>query len=79
MFSDNCTFKQYEVKDHLGDVRLTFSDLKLSNFYDPALYPNTTLPLSCNLLPFNIDLLTLSNYYPFGMLQPGMSYASEKH
>ena len=72
-------FKEYEVKDHLGDVRLTFSDLKISSVYDTYLYPGTTRTLSCVAYPYNIDLLTLSNYYPFGMLQPGLSYAEEKY
>lgn len=43
--------KQYELKDHLGNVRVVVSDRK---------EPDNTA-----------EVLTFSNYYPFGMQQPG--------
>ena len=47
--------KQYELKDHLGNVRATVSDERL-----------TEQP----------KVLTASNYYPFGMLQPNNHFSS---
>ena len=52
-FSRSLRFREYELKDHLGDVMLTFSDLKLS-------------PLISDT--FRLDLLSVNNYYPFGMV-----------
>ncbi len=52
--------KQYELKDHLGNVRVVLSDMKI------PVNANDTLP------PFRADVLAAYNYYPFGMLQPGM-------
>ncbi len=47
--------KQYELTDHLGNVRLTFSDYR----YDS---PNYTKP--------RLKVLSRNNYFPFGMLMP---------
>jgi len=52
--------KEYELKDHLGNVRAVVSDFK--NKVDTM----TTNP------PFKAEVLAVYNYYPFGMLQPGM-------
>jgi RHS repeat-associated protein len=52
--------KQYELKDHLGNVRVVVSDFKNNNstiHSDP---------------PYRAEVLAAYNYYPFGMLQPGM-------
>jgi RHS repeat-associated protein len=50
--------KQFELKDHLGNVRAVVSDVKLSTLV--------------NNVPQNYEpkLLALNNYYPFGMDQP---------
>jgi RHS repeat-associated protein len=52
--------KQYELKDHLGNVRVVVSDLKQSTT------SGTDDP------PYRAEVLAVYNYYPFGMLQPGM-------
>jgi RHS repeat-associated protein len=52
--------KQYELKDHLGNVRVVVSDLKNSKTI------GTSNP------PYKAEVLAAYNYYPFGMLQPGM-------
>jgi len=53
----------YEVKDHLGNVRMTFSDLK---------NPSDVNNLSEGWV---LDLESVSNYYPFGMQMPGMTWS----
>lgn len=54
--------KQYELKDHLGNVRVTFSDLKQ--------------PQDCDLLAdgYVATAMSVNNYYSFGMLQPGRNW-----
>lgn len=54
--------KQYELKDHLGNVRVTFSDRKE--------------PQDCdNLGDGWVAVATsVNNYYSFGMLQPGRNW-----
>ena len=54
--------KQYELKDHLGNVRVTFSDLKQ--------------PQDCDLLAdgYVVTAMSVNNYYSFGMLQPGRNW-----
>jgi RHS repeat-associated protein len=52
--------KQYELKDHLGNVRVVVSDFKYSTT------SGTDDP------PYRAEVLAAYNYYPFGMLQPGM-------
>lgn len=53
--------KEYELTDHLGNVRVTLSDIKLS-----SLTGNNNDP------PYNfrVDSLSTGNYYPFGMAHP---------
>ncbi|MFA7326980.1 MAG: RHS repeat-associated core domain-containing protein [Candidatus Kapaibacterium sp.] len=51
-FSREIREKSYELKDHLGNVRSTFSDLKRIK----------TSPSG-----FALDLINTTNYYPFGM------------
>jgi hypothetical protein len=50
--------KQYELTDHLGNIRTVVPDIK-----DPL-----SLPQNQN---FRLPTLTLNNYYPYGMLQAG--------
>lgn len=57
--------KTYEIKDHLGNVRLTFSDMKTA--FDNGGLTN------------GVDVLSALNYYPFGMLQPDRVADPEKY
>ena len=52
--------KAYELKDHLGNVRTTFSDIKM--------------PTGSSTQPFMVDLLSKSEYYPFGMKIEDLSW-----
>ena len=45
----------YEHKDHLGNVRVVYSDVKMRS----------------DTVTFGLELRAVNNYYPFGMLQPG--------
>jgi len=56
--------KEYEIKDHLGNVRMTFSDIRS---------PNDPFDLS---LGSHLNLLNISNYYPFGMQQPDRTWTA---
>jgi RHS repeat-associated protein len=53
-------YKLYELKDHLGNVRVVISDIKE--------------PTDANFNQFTADLQSYYNYYPFGMLQPKRHY-----
>jgi hypothetical protein len=55
-----CLAKQYELKDHLGNVRVVISDVKK--------------PTDANFNQFTADLQAYYNYYAFGMLQPNRHY-----
>ncbi|MBN4081587.1 RHS repeat-associated core domain-containing protein [bacterium AH-315-C07] len=50
--------KVFEMKDHLGNVRVTISDIKNS---DGSIAPAN----------FTADILSMQNYYPFGSAMPG--------
>jgi RHS repeat-associated protein len=57
IFTRILTMKEYELKDHLGNVTVVISDLKIATTGGGA--------------PFGVDVKSFSHYYPFGMLQPG--------
>lgn len=62
-------FKEYEAKDHLGNIVATYTDLKKANFaanQDPQ-------------QPWSLDLRSVSNYYPFGMLEPGRHWEAANY
>jgi RHS repeat-associated protein len=50
--------KLYELKDHLGNVRLTVSDAKQGP----------------SLADLKAEVMGINNYYPFGMLMQGRNY-----
>lgn len=55
--------KRYELSNHLGNVLVVVSDKKIPMF-------NTENLPSSGLKTFNADVLSYSDYYPFGMLVP---------
>lgn len=59
------TKRRYELKDHLGNVRVTLTDLKLAGAGGAGVAP---------WLP---DVSSFTNYYAFGMAQPGRSWQTE--
>ncbi len=56
--------KYYELKDHLGNVRVVVTDRKNLN--------TTTNSLTANVVSYN-------NYYPFGMPQPNRNFDSQEY
>ena len=56
--------KQYELKDHLGNVRVVVNDRKDLN--------TETDELSAHVVAYN-------NYYPFGMPQPNRNFDSQEY
>ncbi len=62
--------KQYELKDHLENVRVVVSDGKL------VLYDGTD---SLNIRGLKAEVLSYNNYYPFGMELPGGTFQSESY
>jgi RHS repeat-associated protein len=61
-------YKNYELKDHLGNVRATISDIKK---HIPPIGPGP------GGMGFVADLRSYQNYYAFGMLQPGRSWSGD--
>jgi RHS repeat-associated protein len=57
IFTRTLSMKEYELKDHLGNVTVVISDLKTATTGGGA--------------PFGVDVKSFSHYYPFGMLHPG--------
>ena len=55
--------KQYSIKDHLGNVRVTFADVKI--------------PANGQLLDFYTETQSVSTYYPFGWEVKPLSWAFE--
>ncbi len=60
-FSRYIRYKDYELKDHLGNVRATITDLKLKD----------------GSSRYKVDLSSANTYYPFGMLMPERNWSSE--
>jgi len=58
--------KEYEIKDHLGNVRAVISDVK-----NPE-----SMVSSISSWTFTAEIRNLNNYYPYGMELPGGAYAS---
>ncbi len=59
--------KVYELKDHLGNVRVVISDVKLNGGAPGA---------ESGQRPYMADLRSYNNYYAFGMLQPDRSWSA---
>lgn len=60
--------KSYELANHLGNVLVVVNDKKI-----PELDTNG------DLVYFNADIESYSDYYPFGSLLPGRHFVSEKY
>ena len=61
VFYRKLALKEYEHKDHLGNVRVVYSDVKMRHSAADT---------------FDLELRAVNNYYPFGMLQPGLTFQS---
>ncbi len=57
--------KEYELKDHLGNVRVVISDVKLNGDGDQGGQGGRA-----GQAPYMADMRAYNNYYPGGMLQP---------
>ncbi len=57
-------YKHYELSNHLGNVLAVFSDKRI------------TLCSSSVVSGYEADVVSASDYYPFGMLMSGRSYSS---
>ena len=66
--------KEYELKDHLGNVRVVISDVKLNGDGDQGGQGGRA-----GQAPYMVDMRAYNNYYPFGMLQPERSWSTEKY
>ncbi len=67
--------KEYELKDHLGNIRVVVSDMKLNGDADNGSSGSGT-PGS-GRPPYKADLRVYNNYYGYGMLHPGRHYSTE--
>jgi hypothetical protein len=59
--------KQYDIKDHLGNVRVTFGDTKL---------PTDIVSSTRGISPFFVDEKSVQDYYPGGMVMRDRSLSS---
>ncbi|MFO7656468.1 MAG: RHS repeat-associated core domain-containing protein [Bacteroidales bacterium] len=66
LYARSAGLKKYELKDHLGNVRVVVSD---------RLAASGALPGITN----DAELLSYNHYYPFGMLQPGRNFAANTY
>lgn len=58
--------KEYELKDHLGNVRVAIGDMKLP----------TTTP---GVPPYKVDEKAINEYYPFGMIIKDRSWQNTNY
>jgi hypothetical protein len=58
--------KRYELTNHLGNILATITDRRLQH----------TTSENQDYDYYMADVLTAQDYYPFGMVQPGRSYAN---
>jgi RHS repeat-associated protein len=61
--------KQYELSNHLGNVLATISDRRMQ----------TSSPPTDGSSGITADLISATDYYPFGMEMPGRKFSSDKY
>jgi RHS repeat-associated protein len=71
-FSRILSYKEYEIKDHLGNVRTAITDYKLPQNPDPTAQPR-------GVMPFTVDEKAVNDYYPYGMLIAERSWSSSDY
>lgn len=60
--------KKYELKDHLGNVRVVVGDVRIG-------VEKSLGGLNSGVVDnFTADIKSINDYYPFGMIMPGRSY-----
>ena len=64
--------KRYELSNHLGNVLVVINDKKVPEF---VVDDDVTSDLLC----FNADVLSYSDYYPFGMVMPNRQGQSDNY
>ncbi len=69
--------KEYELKNHLGNVRVVISDVKLNGDADAG--GRRAPGVQAGQAPYMVDMRAYHNYYPFGMLQPERSWSTERY
>jgi len=60
-YSRTIAFKEYELKDHLGNITAVIEDYKTPVFDLGGV----------NITAYTAKISSSTNYYPFGMIQPG--------
>ncbi|WP_160143455.1 LamG-like jellyroll fold domain-containing protein [Chryseolinea soli] len=65
MYTRELSSRLYELKDHLGNIRAVITDTKLS------------VVSSGTPVAFEPKVTNVSNYYPFGMDQPGRTWSAD--
>ena len=66
--------RQYELVNHLGNVLTTISDKKIL-LASNATNNSGTRNAYRNITSYQPEVVSISDYYPFGMLEPGRNYA----
>ncbi|MES2629818.1 MAG: hypothetical protein V4616_12700, partial [Bacteroidota bacterium] len=76
-FSGNATFnsrklgfKQYELTNHLGNVKVVINDRKIYSV------PGPLGPFVSSIGSFHPEVVSAQDYYPFGSIMPGRSFSA---
>ncbi|OFY11305.1 MAG: hypothetical protein A2W94_07175 [Bacteroidetes bacterium GWE2_42_42] len=66
-YSQTLAHKQYEISNHLGNVQTTISDRRIA------------VPYGSNLDHYIADVISSTDYYPFGSAMPGRNSNSDNY